>query len=384
VRKATRPFDFGGEQVLDARSLAYSLASRWQEGSKAVRTPALLAWCDRALGDQGLTERVTELVTADPLAGEADGDLMLSRALTAIDPQGPLWWRGFAMMPDGLGPMLAEAWASPNPSAERQRDLADMIEAQAISRYANENAGRIDLIEIDKAARMARAQQRARVLGGGRERLLYHLNPGLPCLSPLVRKASVTTLPALLAALEAAAGTSPPGGGAPTPLDRHVAAFIGASMEGQLDTALATAGDTGMPDEAGLATVTVFARLQRLQRGLSLPNLTKWVASLAAPAVETWHGKDAKARIAQKLPEVAAAGDFIAMLDLLDDQGKRAEDRSGFAEAAATFARAAAAGIALRAEAPLRQAEAARVGGLVAQGVSLALLGGTVLLLAGS
>lgn len=384
VRKATRPYDLGGEQVLDARSLAFSLATRWQEGTKAVRSPALLAWFERALGDRGLTDRVTALVTGDPMDGEVDGDLMLSRMLTAIDPQGPLWWRGIAMMPDGLGAILAEAWAAPVPDAKRQRDLADMIEAQAISRYANESAGRVDLAEVDKAARMARAQQRARVLGGGRERLLYHLNPGLPCLSPLVRKASVTTLPALLAALEAVAGTSPPGGGAPTPLDRHVAAFIGALMEGQLDTALATAGDSGMPDEAGLAMVVVFARLQRLQRGLSLPNLTKWVAALAAPAVETWHSKDAKARIAQKLPEIAAGGDFIALLELLDNQAARAQDRDGFAEAAATFARAAAAGVALRAEAPLRQAEAARVGGLIAQGVSLALLGGTVLLLAGS
>jgi hypothetical protein len=280
--------------------------------------------------------------------------------------------------------MLAEAHAAPAPSAERQRDLADMIEAQAISRYANEHAGRVDLVEVDKAARMARAQQRARVLGGGRERLLYQLNPGLPCLSPLVRKAGVTTLPALLAALEAAAGGSPPGGGAPTPLDRHVAAFIGASMEGQLDTPLATAGDAGLPDEAGLATVQVFARLQRLQRGLTLPNLAKWVAGLAAPAVETWHGKEAKARIEKKLPEVAATGDFIALLELLDDQAARAEDRGGFAEAAATFARAAAAGIAMRAEAPLRHAEAARMGGLVAQGVALTLLAGTVLMLAGS
>jgi hypothetical protein len=384
VRKATRPFDFGGEQVLDARSLAFSLATRWQDGAKAVRSPGLLAWLDRALGDQSLTERVAEIVNADPLGGEVDGDLMLSRVLTAIDPQGPLWWRGIAMMPDGLGPMLADAYASPSPSAERQRDLAEMIEVQAISRYATDHAGRLDMTDADKAARMARAQQRARVLGGGRERLLYQLNPGLPCLSPLVRKAGVTTLPALLAALEASAAGSPPGGGATSPLDRHVAAFIGASMEGQLDTALATAGDTGLPEEAGLATVMVFARLQRLQRGLTLPNLAKWVAAIAAPAVETWHGKAAKAKIEKKLPEVAATGDFIALLDLLDSQAARAEDRGGFAEAAATFARAAAAGIALRAEAPLRQAEAARVGGIAAQTVALSLLGGTVLLLAGS
>jgi hypothetical protein len=381
VRKATRSFEFGGEQVLDARTLAFSLATRWQDGAKALRSPALLSWFERTLGDQALTDRITAIVGRKPLAGELDGDLTLSHVLTVIDPQGPLWWRGIAMMPGGLGPMLAEAHAAPSPSAERQRDLADMIEAQAMSRYANEHAGRPDVVEMDNAARVARTQQRARVLGGGRERLLYQLNPGLPCLSPLVRKAGATTLSALLAALEAAAGGSPPGGGAPTPLDRHVAAFIGASMEGQLDTPLATAGDTGLPDEAGLATVTVFARLQRLQPGLTLPNLAKWVAGLAAPAVETWHGMEAQAKIEKRLPEVAATGDFMALLELLDDKAARAEDRSGFAEAAVTFARAAAAGIAVKAEAPLRKVEAAHMGGLIAQGVALTLLAGTVVML---
>ena len=384
VRKATRPFDFAGEPVLDARSLAFAMAGRWQEGIRAMRSPALLAWLDRALTDQPLTERVREIVDADPLGGESDGDVLLSRTLAALDPQGPLWWRGIALMPDGLGTMLAEAHAAPQPSAERQRDLADMIEAQAISRYATEHLDRPGMIELDKMGRLARAQARARVLGSGRERLLYQLNPGLPCLSPLVRKAGAATLPALLAALEAAAAGSPPAAGAPTPLDRHVAAFIGAGLDGAIDTLLAAAGDTGRPEEAGLATVAVFARLQRLQKGTKLPNLARWVAALAAPAVATWHGKAARARVEKALPEAAASGDFALLLEALDGEAARAEDRAGFAEAAATFARAAAAEFALRAEAPLRQAEAARIGGLAAQAVALVLLGGTVLLLAGT
>lgn len=384
VRKATRPFDFGGEAVLDGRSLAFSMASRWQEGVRAARSPALIAWFDRALGDQSLTERVGAITVPDPTAGEADGDLMLSRVLSAIDPQGPLWWRGIAMMPDGLGTMLAEAHAAPNPNAERQRDLADMIEAQALSRFAVEHPTRADMVDIDKAGRAARAQSRARVLGGGKERLLYQLNPGLPCLSPLIRKAGASTLPALLTALEAAAATSPPGGGAPSPLDRHVAGFVGANMEGQLDTLLAAAGDSGRPEDQALAIVSVFSRLQRLQRGLNLPHLAKWVAALAAPAVDTWHGKAQRARVEKELPVAAAAGDFGAMLEVLDNPSARNEDRGGFAEAAATFARAAAAGIAMRAEAPLRRAEAARLGGIAAQAIALFLLGGTLLLLTGS
>jgi len=265
----------------------------------------------------------------------------------------------------------------------RERDLADLIEAQAISRFAGEHPERPDMLELDKLGRAARLQAGARVLGGGRERLLYQLNPGLPCLSPLVHRSGAATLPDLLAALERVASAPPPGGGAPTPLDRHVAAFIGAGMEGQLDTLLAAAGDARRPEEAGLAVVAVFARLQRLQRGLVLPNLARWVAAIAAPAVGTWHRKALRARIEERLPEAAASGDFGRLLAVLDDQAARAEDRGGFADAAATFARAAAAGVALRAEAPLRQAEAARTGGLAAQAVALALLGGTVLLLAG-
>ena len=383
VRKATRPFDFAGEQVLDARSLAFAMANRWQEGVKAVRSPALLAWLERALTDQQLSERVEEILAAESI-GASDGDLLLCRLLAALDPQGPLWWRGSALMPDGLGALLAEAYAAPVPSRERQRDLADMIEAQAICRYAGEHLDRPGMLEIDKMGRLARAQARARVLGAGRERLLYQLNPGLPCLSPLVRRAGATTLPALLAALESSAAGSPPGGGAPTPLDRHVAAFIGAQMEGAVDTLLAAAGDADRPEEAGLATVKVFARLQRLQKGPPCPNLARWVAAIAAPAVATWHGKAARERVEKALPEAAATGDFSVLLQVLDDPASREADRAAFAEAAATFARASAAGFALRAEAPLRQAEAARLGGLAAQAVALALLGGTVLMLAGS
>jgi len=383
VRKATRPFDFAGEPVLDSRSLAFAMAGRWQEGVRAVRSPALLAWLERALTDQPLAERVRELLDAAPPGVDSDGDLLLSRILAVLDPQAPLWWRGLALMPDGLGAVLAEAYATAQPCAERQRDLADMIEAQAISRYAAEHLDRPGMIEHDKIGQLVRAQARARVLGAGRERLLYQLNPGLPCLSPLVRRSGAATLPALLAALEAAAAGSPPGGGAPTPLDRHVAAFIGAAMDGSIDLLLAAAGDTGRPEEAGLATVAVFARLQRLQRGAKFPNLARWVATLAAPAVATWHSKAARARVEKALPEAAASGDFAQLLEVLDGEAARAEDRAGFAEAAATFARAAAAGVALQAEAPLRRAEAARVGGLAAQAVSLTLLGGTVLLLAG-
>lgn len=384
VRKATRPFEFGGEAILDARSLAFTMATHWQDATKVIRSPALLYWLDRALGDKGLTQRVSEVIQSDPTGSEGDGDLLLSRGLMVIDPRSPLWWRGLAMMPDGLGPLMAEAYAAPNPSPERQRDMADLIDAQVLSRFVAEHPERHDVNEIERLARGARPQQRTRILGGGRERLLYQLNIGLPCLSPLVAKAAACTLPDLLVALEGAASTSPPGGGAPTPLDRHVAAFIGAQMEGQLDTLLADAGNPGRPEDAALSAITIFARLQRLKRGLKLPHLTRWVAALAEPVVDTWHGKGAKGEIAKKLPEVAASGDFIALLDLLDNKSARAEDRAGFAEAAATFARADAAAIALRAEAPLRAAEAARLGGVGAQAVALAVLCGTVLVLAGS
>jgi hypothetical protein len=107
--------------VLDARSLAFAMANRWQEGVRAVRSPALLAWLDRALADQPLTERIEEILASDTKSGDVEGDVLLARALAVLDPQGPLWWRGLALMPDGLGTLLAEAHAAPTPANERQR-----------------------------------------------------------------------------------------------------------------------------------------------------------------------------------------------------------------------------------------------------------------------
>src|SRR5690606_10232023 len=106
--------------------------------------------------------------------------------------------------------------------------------------------------------------------GFGPERALYELNPTLHCQSPMMGRRFVTDVDALLAALEETAGTID---GDKMLLDRHVAAFIAARFNRDIDRHLLLLADRG--DRAGVAsgTLAIFAAIQALHGPRSLPRL---------------------------------------------------------------------------------------------------------------
>src|SRR5258708_365246 len=113
--RVTTPYEIGGRQGRSARSLAYMLGRNWTEAARHLRDDGVGRWLrdyapERMAGprlDQALTER-------EPDAEAADGDaLQVCRAIMALDPEGPIRFRGVAVDPHGLGPWLYEPIAVP-------------------------------------------------------------------------------------------------------------------------------------------------------------------------------------------------------------------------------------------------------------------------------
>jgi hypothetical protein len=382
IRKASRPLPIGPAQPRDTRSLAAALGRHWSEGIGAARSGAVAVWTERALGDAQLAARLRDAI--DEVSGAADPtllDTLLCRTIALIDPRAPMFWRGTAMMPDALGPVLAEAVLSPGEHALGFAALEDMIDSLAIGRWAAACGDRhIDPATLERRAREYRLIRRSKAFGAGTERLLYQLNPALPCLSPLLGGRMPTTLPALLRALEAVAPTLAPG---TLPVDRHVAAFIAVQVDGRLDGELAAAGDAANQAEAAVATTGVLAVLQQLHRAEAMPALGRVLGDLAAPEARSWREKARRERAVADLSRVAASGDLAALYTLLADPVQRQRDAAGFATAAATAAHAARTIDAVAAGRARRAGEAARIGGRIAQGAGLVVLGLALLTLAG-
>jgi len=373
-RRAPRPLQFAGRQAWNARALAHALASAPDASLQALRNGVVDDWLRRHLGDVGLATRIDEVMRPRPGDGPQEspfGDAVQAMtAIALIDPLAPLCWRGVALWPDGIGPALA---AGDSTATER---LTEIVTTEAIGSWASLHADRCDAPTLRSEARQHRGWFGLRGPGGGIERLLYALNPLLPCASPLLGRSWVARLPDLLPALERTASTVDPASS--RPIDRHIAAFVAARSERRLDPEIAALARTG--ENAAESELRLFAALQVRLHPAPLPALAKWLTARSDELLAGWHSRARRESATARLKELAEAGQLAPIVKLLQDVTERIADQREAQAAAAELARLDAELAALANDVPGRAALARRWGQELAAGIGL--LGAVAALLA--
>jgi len=363
--RAQRALPVGETAVWDARTLAYALGTDAEQGIGALRSGTAVQWLRRSLGDVQLATRVDELVRqrlADTPGEEPRADaIMLMRAVTAIDPLAPLCWHGTALWPDGLGPLLAASGDS-----ALAGKLHDMVAVEAPANWGSLRPERCDVPMLRLEARQNRAYLGTPGPAGGRSRLTYMLNPLLPCASPLVADRWVMRLADVPAAIEAAITANPKA----VPLDAQLAAFIGARGDSRIETE--TNALTGnAQDVVNLPELRLLAELQVRYHPRPLPALAAWIAGAAAPMLALWMNRPRRRELTERLKALAAAGQLLPMLALLEDPPGRSADAAAARVAADELNRIDAELAAIAAGADERRAVATRLGQEIAAGAGL-------------
>lgn len=380
-RRAQHPLEMNGTLTADARTLALAMTGAMMgamaggqgEAARLLRDGTVGAWLRRGLGDPALTARIDEALrqhAGDAMADEARADALLAmRAIAVLDPLAPLCWRGVALWPDGLGPALAAAMADPTGPVA---GLEELVVAEAVGAWAAARPQRSDVAILRMQARQHRSVLQLRGPGGGLERLAHVLNPLLPCASRLLAGHWVAQLADLLPALEAASGSAELRKQAP--IDRHVAAFIGAQTEQRVEGDLAALSDPVSPGMAGIGQMRVLARLQLRLHPAPLPGLADWLAEGLGAAVGLWHSRARRAAIEAKLPELVREGRLPELLAAVDDRAGRAADAESARAARQEAARIDAALHAIATGLPRRTEAGRRLGHEIAAGLGLAAL----------
>ncbi len=390
--QARQPLRIGAVAASGARSLAYALAAAPESGLRALRSGAVEQWLRRDLGDTALSQRLAETLRQRGAADLRGEPLLLVRAAAALDPLAPLCWPGAVVWPDGVGPALAAARAAaastegPGPeaagpqaptagSADLPR-LLGLIRAEAVGAWAEARSGRSDPLPYRAGARQWRGWLQTQGPGGGTGRLVYALNPLLPCASPRLAGRAVTALAALPAALEAVAPPAPQADDGP--VDPEIMAFVAARQDpgsGPPAEVAAPAPPAGGPTAVpALAQMEILARLQARYHKAPLPGLARWLAATAAPLTGAWHHLGRRAEIAARLAALAEAGTIAPMLDLLRDPSAWQADERGFLAATQEVAQIDAALDGLATGGPGRAALARQWGQELAAGIGLAAL----------
>jgi hypothetical protein len=343
-RRAQRPLEFGGVPVWDARQLAFALAARIDE---LGRPPISDAAISDARSDALLTTRVIAL----------------------LDPLAPVCWRGIAVWPDGIGPALAAALDSDPDSLTR---LEELVAAEAADAWAQSRPDRGDPLLLRLEARRIHVWQRLRGPSGGLARLVYQLNPLMPCASPLLRGQFTTRLGELLPALEVVSASVDPA--SVRPLDPHIAAFIAARAERRLEAEIASVTDHDEDAIGAWVQLRLFVALQARTYPYRLPGLAVWLARRSAALRDSWQNRRRRTDTEERMRTLAEGGMLAPMLALIEDPLARDADTRGAGDAAAAVARIDAELRRIRTGGSERAQLAYRLGQEVAAGVGLAAL----------
>lgn len=366
--RTDRPLAFRDREYRNTRMLAHAYGIHWKEAADQLRSKAFDTWLQRGLSDADLVEVIEDLVSAS--AG-SDGDLgdakLVTRICSALDPEGPLKYKGLTVMPDGMGYALSAAVEGGD--KETINLVTELVQKGIASDWfeLKIELGRSDLTLESKTFKKLQQFVRHSGPGYGVERVLYELNPFLPCRSKLVASAYVYSLRDLLPALDKLVEET---GDLGKLVDRHIAAFIASRIKGSLDSQLAALEHTtGVSVGAKIGMTGLLAKVQNEYQHQMTPHLTTWLVEELQSAVGRYHSKSLRKRIVEKLDEVAASGNLIELYQTLSNKNIVSKDEKGQGRAKREYTDSVRE--IKRLESEEFQFEAKRTGWRIASGISL-------------
>ncbi|WP_395020536.1 hypothetical protein [Dongia sp.] len=334
-QRATRPIRLGGGEHMNRPAAANAMACHWDDALANLDNGTLESWLKRGFNDDKVAEPLHLIKGLSMSYGPSTGakHRMVSRLIQFMGPNLPICYKSIRVNPAAMGNMLAAVIDQPPLRTEfvemlRGRLPQGWLDQQP--KLTSELASlRRTLDSIEKVVERPGP-------GYSVERVLYDLDPAMPCRSELIGDYYVTSLKDLLPAIDAAL----PGAEAGTlPMDRHIAAFAAAKIARPVERELTLIGNPADQSGYRMGILRLIAAVQRQHPSHDLPRLAETLLELTKPVVESFHRIQARSDLRVKLERLAAQSDFVEMADLLDEDGAlRQSDIQGFDQAQQAYA----------------------------------------------
>lgn len=324
----SRPVTFRRQTYSDRRVLARSFAQHPLEAAPFLRNIDFTNWIQNMVTTELFSEKLEKAIDARndaDLSSSRHGDHALVARVTAhLDPRGPVRFRGVSVCLDGIGPALACAYGEKDErKIEAFQTLFDGTVLPAILEIVAERNP--DAAFLSPKLLKATHTVRSSSPSGGVLRVLYDLNPALPCLSPHMQGNFVSSPRALLKMIDALVGS---GAELSRLLDPHVLAFF-ASRVPQAPRDVDRMAAVGKDPARLMGAVTdLLAFLQETLAIERLENLSRHLARGMKPLVGALKGKQRRESMLEKLEEIGNSGDICRLAKLVDlGRAKMADDQ---------------------------------------------------------
>ena len=178
--------------------------------------------------------------------------------------------------------------------------IADLLLREVQKAWMDTRDYTPDNATLDASFRAQRGFLEKATIGNGIERVLYELNESIPCQSQFTAESFVLEIRDLLPALNATAKKAE---GKAWPIDRHVAAFIGARTTFDIDRQMVEIADPS-PERSTLGMLNLLAMLQWRQGQTQLFGLTSWVGGLVQPIINSYQNRQKRRELEREVPRL--------------------------------------------------------------------------------
>jgi hypothetical protein len=336
-RNGTRPYSFQGHSATQPRVVVHLYSHNVEAARQDLQRGHLSRWVRSSLGHNDLADAIEVLVgRPDELARTPrmiDEDLV-SRICCMLDPIGPVTYRGLSIMADGfVGAISQVALAG---DGDALKTIVAMINLNLPLTALRSPIAPDNLKDLEARQSALRATIRSKYAEAGLERVLYELDPELPCLSPLVRDQLPIGPARYLRALDRWLRIG--NDFSPGPIDRHGSAYIAARLPPDMQKKARSLGFK-LRNRAG-DTASDLATLSFLQDNFEagpVPHLARWLSEHITSAFDGVRNVERRARMIASLKTTAQAGDLGAMLEVLLDLREFRADNDEFRQALSRY-----------------------------------------------
>lgn len=341
--EGAKPYECFGTSGHSRREIAHLMRTNWDKVQETLSEHNLQQWVLSSLRQKELAELVgrhTRTIIESGIKSENQRNEHIMRLILMIDNSGPLQYTKICFHIDSIPTLVADLFLKK--SQDEINALMRFIEQNLTMAWIElQQVKEVEITEeysqlFTKIDRM-RSLLRNTGLGFGIERIVYDLNPDMPCMSPLCRGRHITTLPGLLRHLDKIA---PAMATSQDPIDAHIAAFLTSKLAITNEIKLYDLQATpGIANNQALVALKLFAVAQHRSGNIELAGLTHWIAQRALPSMQYIRSQTIRGRTLQMLLDEALEGRTQTLSDLLLDGEIVNVDNDGFQKAVNNYSR---------------------------------------------
>ncbi len=328
------PVNFNGKNYSHQRGLASALYHSWDKGLNFLNEDRVIKWIQRSLGKSKAIDALDELINTAVVKQSSIGGFIgkedrLAKAIIALDPEGPIRLGTFASQIQSFGSMMFNAHVTNN------RSHIDIMLNICLKNIWQDRFLYIAKDEIDtdivKLLEQIEGFYHSNIRGCGTERILYHLNPDMPCLSKLVYSDYITTLKDLLVKLDYIAGSSEE----EIIFDQHIISFIAHKINLRREVYISMLKDIpANSDELSIYLLSIFALAKKQVSDLTLANISHLLCKRMTHFIDKeLRNVTTKKALKQKITAAANEGLLSDVLEMLTHPKVYINDQSGYFKA---------------------------------------------------